>query len=150
MKKVLGTGLLAVCALACVQQEASAWINERFSIGLTWEKQSAHNSFGWGLWRNGQVPGPAALQSGPFGPPPPYLSPYGYGGMPYGYGYGYGGMPYGHGGGTHGGHAAMPMSYDGLAYDSFDMPFAPSYAQPYYGMPQYATNPGSMYYPYGR
>ena len=56
MKKVLGTGLLAMCALACVQQEASAWINSRFSVGLSWDWQSANNKLFWGAWRNGPFP----------------------------------------------------------------------------------------------
>ena len=61
MKKILLTGLLAISALSLSQQEASAWINSRFGIGLNWDFQSGGNSILWGLWRNGQPPGPEAF-----------------------------------------------------------------------------------------
>src|SRR5688572_5482034 len=79
MKKILMTGLLAISALALSQQEASAWINSRFGIGLNWDWLSGGNSFLWGAWRNGQPPGPEAYGM-PHGAPrhamtPPYVAP---------------------------------------------------------------------------
>ena len=85
MKKVLTTGLLAIALIALTEQQASAWVNSRFSIGLNAERQSGGNGFGWGAWVNGQPPGPEVMQSyqtsarGATGPqtyPPPYLVPY--------------------------------------------------------------------------
>jgi hypothetical protein len=64
MKKIFATGLLAICAIALTQQEASAWVNSRFSIGLSWNYQSGGNSFLWGAIHNGQVPGPEAYYGG--------------------------------------------------------------------------------------
>jgi hypothetical protein len=56
MKKLVLAGLLAVAVLAVTQQQASAWINSRFSIGLNW----GGNNFFWGGFKNGQPPGPEA------------------------------------------------------------------------------------------
>ncbi len=64
MKKILAIGILAVTAIAFSQQQASAWINTRFGIGLNWEYQSGGNNFGWGLYRNGQPPGPDGFGPG--------------------------------------------------------------------------------------
>ena len=58
MKKVLAIGMLAICAIALSQQQASAWVNHRFAIGLNWERQSGGNNWLWGGYRNGQPPGP--------------------------------------------------------------------------------------------
>jgi hypothetical protein len=58
MQKLLGICLLTALALAATERPAQAWVNSRFSIGLNWCFQSGGNSAGWGLWRNGQVPGP--------------------------------------------------------------------------------------------
>jgi hypothetical protein len=74
MKRVLSIGLLAVCALAITEQSADAWINSKFSIGLNWHLQSGNNNVLWGLWRNGQVPGPDAYFGGPFQYGPPAMS----------------------------------------------------------------------------
>ena len=80
MKKIIASGLLAVCLIAVSKQEASAWVNSKFGIGLNWDFQSGGNSFLWGLWRNGQPPGPEAFgaQRG-FGAPmmAPGINPYG-------------------------------------------------------------------------
>jgi len=86
MKKLLTMGALAVALLACSQQQASAWKNMKFACGLNWEWSSGGNSFGWGLWRNGQPPGPEGFGNGHG----PYDMPFGNGyhggyGMP-GYG----------------------------------------------------------------
>src|SRR5262245_45826645 len=58
MKKLLIMGALAISALALSQQQASAWVNARFGVGLNWHWQSGGNSFGWGLFTGGQPPGP--------------------------------------------------------------------------------------------
>ena len=63
MKKIVLAGLFAVCALALSQQQASAWVNSRFGVGLNWESQSGGNSLLWGAWRNGQPPGPEGFSS---------------------------------------------------------------------------------------
>jgi hypothetical protein len=70
MKKLLSIGLLSVCALAFSDHRAQAWVNSRFSIGLNWHHQSGNTSTLWGLWRNGQVPGPEAFGGGGHGGPP--------------------------------------------------------------------------------
>lgn len=105
MKKLLSMGLLTLCALALAERPAHAWVNSKFSIGLNWHLQSGNNNVLWGLWKNGQVPGPEAFgqpggHPGMFGPGPagPYMqpaaqqqnfpffgqhaNPYGYYGMP--------------------------------------------------------------------
>lgn len=130
MKKVLALGLLALGLIALSQQEASAWKNSRFGIGLNWDYQSGGNSFFWGLWRNGQPPGPGGFGDG----------------MPY--------HGHGHKHATQGNYWAMPAQQPGFApvpYGYFDMPTTdPSYAMPYtpyvpytpYGQPfQFATYP---------
>lgn len=77
MKRLLSIGLLAVCVLAVSERPAQAWVNAKFSIGLNWHLQSANNNFFWGLYKNGQVPGPEAFGAGgypgpiPFGTNPP-------------------------------------------------------------------------------
>jgi hypothetical protein len=76
MKKLLSMGLLTLCALAASQQQAHAWVNAKFSVGLNWQLQSANNNWLWGFWKNGQVPGPEA-----FGQPAGGPGFYGPGGM---------------------------------------------------------------------
>lgn len=61
MKKLLSMGLLTLCALAASEREAQAWVNAKFSVGLNWQLQSANNNVLWGVWKNGQVPGPEAF-----------------------------------------------------------------------------------------
>jgi hypothetical protein len=69
MKKLFSIGLLTVCALALSERQAQAWVNAKFSIGLNWHVQSGNNNVLWGLWKNGQVPGPEAFGGGgQFGP----------------------------------------------------------------------------------
>ena len=42
MKKIVPlAGLIAVSLMAFSQQQASAWVNQRFGIGLNWEGQGA-------------------------------------------------------------------------------------------------------------
>ena len=84
MKKLLSMGLLTVCALAVAEQRAQAWVNSKFSIGFNWQLQSANNSLLWGVFKNGQVPGPEAFgmpahpghgHGGHFGPGGGYMPP---------------------------------------------------------------------------
>jgi hypothetical protein len=75
MKKLLSIGLLTVCALALSEHQAHAWVNAKFSIGLNWHVQSANNNVLWGLWKNGQVPGPEAFGGGGGGPFPQGVGP---------------------------------------------------------------------------
>lgn len=77
MKKLLSMGLLTLCALAASEREAQAWVNAKFSVGLNWQLQSANNNWLWGVWKNGQVPGPEAFGPGGGGGP----AMYGPGGM---------------------------------------------------------------------
>jgi hypothetical protein len=72
MKKLLSIGLLTVCALALSERPAQAWVNAKFSIGLNWQLQSANNNFLWGVFKNGQVPGPEAFGPGGVSSPYPY------------------------------------------------------------------------------
>jgi hypothetical protein len=57
MKKFLAAGLLAICLIAASQQQASAWVNSRFGVGLNWNWSSGGNSLAWGAWQSGQPPG---------------------------------------------------------------------------------------------
>jgi hypothetical protein len=124
MKKILAIGILAVTAIAFSQQTASAWVNSRFGIGMNWDWQTGGNSFGWGLYRNGQPPGGEGYDPGyhhhhgqPYGMTQPAPMPYAYDMPVYGPGY------------------AQPMP----------MPMQP-YAQPF----QFATYPRPVYYYYDR
>lgn len=149
MKKFVVGGLFAITMLAIPQQEASAWINSRFGIGLNWDWQSGGNQLLWGAWRNGQPPGPEAFNSGAY--QPRYQGP-----MP-------GFMPQG----PHGmapqpfapqqSFAPQPFAPQGFAPQGFfeaqsiEPPFAGMYTSPY----QLANYPRPMYYPqtyyyYGR
>lgn len=69
MKKLLPIGLLAVSIAALSQEQASAWINSRFGIGLNWSWQSGGNNFLWGLFRDGQPPAPCPIP----GCAPPFM-----------------------------------------------------------------------------
>jgi hypothetical protein len=77
MKKIILAGLVAVSALALTQQQASAWTNSKFSVGLNWERQAGGNNFLWGAYRNGQPPGPEAFNGPGYAPqaPMPYYGP---------------------------------------------------------------------------
>jgi len=135
MKKFVATSLLALCAIALAQSEASAWQKFSFGIGLNWNYASGGNSLLWGAWRNGQPPGPEA----------PYYDPY----LGQGHGHHH---PQGHG---HHHHGYMPQPYYAPAPYAmpFEMPmYEPSYAQPMMPAPQayqFATYPRPVYY-YGR
>jgi hypothetical protein len=147
MKKIVFAGLLAVCVMAISHQQASAWVNTRFGVGLNWEMQSGGNQFLWGAWRNGQPPGPEAFGGG------------GGGGGGGGYGaprfsgpipqQGFAPAPQGY---PAQGFAPMPQGFppQGFAPQSpFDAstsepPFAGQYASPY----QFANYPRPVYYYY--
>src|SRR5262249_370664 len=58
MKKFLLMGVLALTLAALSQQSASAWVHWKFGIGMNIERQSGGNEVLWGVWRNGQPPGP--------------------------------------------------------------------------------------------
>ena len=78
MKKMLAIGLLAVSVIAVVHQEASAWVNARFGIGVNFEYSSGGNSAFWGLWSNGQPPAPGVpcpQYAAPSYAPPSYAPP---------------------------------------------------------------------------
>ena len=59
MKKFVVMGALALAVPAFSREQAAAWTNARFGVGLNWERQSGANNFLWGMFRNGQVPTPA-------------------------------------------------------------------------------------------
>src|SRR5688572_8902277 len=83
MKKILAAGLIAISMIAMTQQQASAWVQSRFSVVLNWDWQGAGNSFFWGLWRSGQIPGPPdggggygpGFHGGPAMPGAPFAAP---------------------------------------------------------------------------
>ena len=49
MKKIIVAGLLAFCGIVVAQQQAFAWKNSKFNIGMSSSFQSGGNSFLWGL-----------------------------------------------------------------------------------------------------
>ncbi len=133
MKKIVFAGLLAVCVMAISHQQASAWVNTRFGVGLNWEAQSGGNSLLWGAWRNGQPPGPEAFGGGGggygggnFNAPMP--APFGAAQMPQGY------PPQGF----------APQAQPPFNASTAEPPFAGSYASPY----QFANYPRPVYYYY--
>lgn len=68
MRKAFFLGLTALGLALASGQEAKAWTNFKFSAGVNWQWQSGDNCLLWGLFRNGQVPGPEAFQH--YGYPP--------------------------------------------------------------------------------
>lgn len=58
MKKFLTMGALALSLAAICVAPAPAWLNWKFGIGLNLGWQSGGNNTLWGLFRNGQPPGP--------------------------------------------------------------------------------------------
>ena len=120
MKKILAIGILAISAIAFSQQQASAWVNTRFGVGLNWEYQSGGNNFLWGAYRNGQPPGPETFS----------------GSQPFPH---YGSAP----------QAAPAYAYDAPSFQpayAQPMPMQQQYGQPF----QFATYPRPVYYYYGR
>ena len=69
MKKILVLGALALSLGLLNEQPASAWVNAKFGVGLNWNWQSGGNNFLWGVFRNGQPPGPDCTYPGGHGYP---------------------------------------------------------------------------------
>jgi hypothetical protein len=160
VKKFLIIGALALGLAAVSVQEASAWIKCNFSIGLNWSWESGNNSFLWGLWSSGQVPGyPSDAFNGFHANPSPYV---GMGGpMPYGDHGGYA-PPAPHGGngfvapppgqtaepptGKNGNTGASTSQYGASGYQPVGYYQAPAYYQtPSYGSPSYGSYGGQGY-----
>ncbi len=57
MKKILAIGMLAVGLMAVSHQQASAWVNTKFGIGMNFDWSSGGNTLLWGLIRDGQPGG---------------------------------------------------------------------------------------------
>jgi hypothetical protein len=74
MKKLFGLGL-ALTVLALVPQQASAWSNIKFGVGLNFHWQTADNHIGKHLWHNGPVPHPHGHGYG-HGPAVIYMDPH--------------------------------------------------------------------------
>src|ERR1700738_1435980 len=97
MKRIISLGLLALGILCAADQQASAWVNSKFGVGLNWSWQGGGNNLLWGAIRGGTPPCP---ENGPYGAP--------------GFDGGFGGYGGGYGPGFGGGFAA-PQSYAGMA-----------------------------------
>ncbi len=133
MKKIVLAGLFAITMIALSQQQASAWTNHRFSVGLNWNRQSGGNSIAWGLYRNGQPPGPETFGGGfmPGAPMHGFSAP-----MPQGY-------------------APAPQGFVPPQPTMAEPPIAGHYASPYqfanYSRPvYYYPAPAYYYYSYGQ
>jgi len=78
MKNILFVGALALTTACISGEQASAWINSQFGMGLNWNWASGGNSIGYGLYRDGQ-PGGAeffhSLQATPAYPQPTNCAP---------------------------------------------------------------------------
>jgi len=132
MKKFLLTSVLALPFLAFAHQDASAWHQFKFGVGMNLEGSSGGNSFAWGLWKSQQPPAPGGY--GPGGPGP------------------YGGF-----GGGYGGFMGGPVSaFPGTGYD-IDAAPTPTTAEPPAALPSgvkkagywYGYQPTSYYSGYG-
>ncbi len=142
MKKILAIGVLTICSIAFTQQQASAWINSRFGIGMNWDYQSGGNNFLWGAWRNGQPNGMDPVG----GPLKTYCSQtYGMPAQP---------IPQPHA--PHAPHHTPAPGYGPGAFTPSGAASTPTAAYPgyNYGMPyQFATYPRPTYFyptPYSR
>lgn len=120
MKKVITLGIMALAVAVASQQKASAWVNLKAGVGANMCWQSGGNCLFWGLFRNGQPPGPGgdcgAFPGMPYGPGAPGYGPGGPG--PVGYP-GPGPVPPGYGARgpmDHGavGHPAAPIAPPGV------------------------------------
>jgi hypothetical protein len=114
VKKFLIMAGLALGVAAVSWQQASAWIKCNFSVGLNWCWESGNNSFLWGAWTSGQVPGSPTDVGCCHG----FCGVGGFPGCDYG---GYGGY------GGYGDHG-YPSGYGGHGYPSGDQ--APGYQAP--------------------
>ena len=70
MKKFLTMGALALALTAVYSAPAPAWLNWKFGIGMNLGWQSGGNNTLWGLFRNGQPPGPDCGMGGGCRPAP--------------------------------------------------------------------------------
>lgn len=57
MKKYFLVCLGTVGGMMALSQEANAWINFKFGVGLNWNWQSGGNNLLWGAFQNGQPGG---------------------------------------------------------------------------------------------
>jgi hypothetical protein len=154
MKKFLVTGALALAAVALFQQQASAWKDCKFGIGLNWHYSSGGNNCLWGAFKNGQPPGcPDCINCGPNCPGTYYKNYHWYGAPPMGPSCADGGfgppMAHGMGFGPEGPPMAAPP---GAAFPPAPAPAAPNAENQVYwfNAPAYRNvnyNPG--YYPQG-
>lgn len=99
MKNLLLAGVLALVVGAVSEQQASAWCDTKFSIGLNFQHASGGNSWLWGAFKNGQPPGcPDCINCAPNCPGAYYRNIVNYGVPPaFGQG-GPGPIDFGHGG----------------------------------------------------
>src|SRR5262245_22685467 len=58
MKRFLVVGVVALGVVLATQQQAPAWINFKMGVGLNWHWQSGGNNILWGVFHDGQPPGP--------------------------------------------------------------------------------------------
>ena len=72
MKNILTLGALALTLAVLSNQQATAWTNCRFGIGMNVSRQAGGNNFAWGLFRNGQPPCAADCGCMPSPCPTPY------------------------------------------------------------------------------
>ncbi len=120
MKKFLLTSVLALPFLAFAHQDASAWHQFKFGVGMNLEGSGGGNSLGWGLWKSQQPPAPGGFAPGGFGPG-------GFGG----YGPGFMGSPV--------------NAFPGTGYDIDAGPLAPSTAEPPAALPSGVKKAGYWY-----
>jgi hypothetical protein len=84
MKKLFALSVLSAGLLLASTQQASAWSNIKFGVGMNLHWQTGDNNFLWGVFRNGQIPPPAGVPGGfpggyPGGGFPQYYEPTGTG-----------------------------------------------------------------------
>ena len=141
MKKFLTLGALALTLAVLSTQQASAWTNFKFGVGLNFGYQAGGNNFGWGLFRNGQPPEACC----PGGAPQTYAP-----GMPAPQTYAHPSMDQGFNGGVQAPATtnvpAQPSSY--RAYPTQTVNYQYSYPYPY-SYPYYYGYTANAYY-YGR
>jgi hypothetical protein len=136
MKKFLLTSVLALPFLAFANQDASAWHQWKFGVGMNAEGSGGGNDFLWGVWKSQQPPAPP-----------------GYGAPAAGYPGAYGG---GFGAGV-GGYGAPVNAFPGMGFDiGAGAPLsAPTTSEPPAPLPQGVKKAGYWYgyepaYYYGR
>ena len=72
MTRFWSLGLLALSICAVSTPQSHAWLNWKFGIGANFGYQSGGNNTLWGLFRNGQPPGPGVDPCCPSCPMGPY------------------------------------------------------------------------------